>query len=129
MKNHMVGILVLTSLLIDAGCTTSSKDVTIVTKVIRSQVNESTGGSPDLGMSVPASGGVYWVEGQVKNGGSADIGQVTLTFRVTDGNTVSMLRAEIASIPAGKTVSYRTVTLASRAGLRFADDNPEIAVK
>jgi hypothetical protein len=111
------------------GCTNPSKDLSIVTRTVRSLANESTAGNPEFGISVPASGAVYWVEGQVKNGGEAEAVQVTITFRVTDGNTTFMLRAEVPAIAAGKTVSFKTVSQASRTGLRLVDEAPEISAK
>jgi hypothetical protein len=112
-----------------SGCSNASKSITIVTRSVRSQANESTAGAPELGVSVPSSGNIYWVEGQVKNGGTEEVHQVTIGFRVTDGATAYVLRAEVPSIPAGKTVSFRTVTQVSRAGLRLIEEDPDITVK
>jgi hypothetical protein len=122
-------LIILAFIITAAGCTGAARDLTIVTKAVRTIANESTAGAPELGVSVPPSGNVYWVEGQVKNGGTEEVRQVTITFRVTDGNTNYMLRAEVAAIAPGKTVSYRTVTQASRTGLRLIDEAPDISVK
>jgi hypothetical protein len=129
MKHTACWLILLAAAGFAAGCDNAAKDVTIVTKSVRSISNESTAGSPELGVSVPSSGNVYWVEGQVKNGRVEDLHHVTITFRVTDGNTTYMLRAEVAVIPAGKTVSYKTVTQASRTGLRLIDEPPDVSVK
>jgi hypothetical protein len=111
------------------GCSDPAKELSIVTRTVRSLANESTAGNPEYGISVPASGAVYWVEGQVKNGGEAEVREVVITFRVTDGNTTSMLRAEVPAIAPGKTVSFKTATLASRTGLRLVDEAPDVSAK
>ena len=77
---------------------------------------------------VPSSGSIFWVEGTVKNSGTEEIKNVTIAFRVTDGRTNQVLSAEVPSVPAGKTVEFRTQVQGSRVELRLVEEEPEITV-
>jgi hypothetical protein len=77
---------------------------------------------------VPSSGSIFWVEGTVKNSGQEEIKNVTIAFRVTDGRTNLVLSAEVPSVPAGKTVDFRTPVQGSRVELRLVEEEPEITV-
>ena len=77
---------------------------------------------------MPSSGSIYWVEGKVKNSGTTDAGNVTLSFRVTDGASTVVLSAEVPAVPAGKTVEFRTPVQLSRTGLRLVEEDPGITV-
>lgn len=108
-----------------ASCSTPASDLSVVSKTLRRDVNASTAG----GMGdVPSSGSIFWVEGTVKNSGTEEIKNVTIAFRVTDGRTNQVLSAEVPSVPAGKTVEFRTQVQGSRVELRLVEEEPEITV-
>ncbi len=108
-----------------SGCFGGASDLSVVSKSLRHEVNASTAGG--IG-EVPSSGSIYWVEGKVKNSGTTDAGNVTLSFRVTDGASTVVLSAEVPAVPAGKTVEFRTPVQLSRTGLRLVEEDPGITV-
>ena len=109
-------------------CSGGASDLTIVNKVLKKDANVSTAGGMDPGMSAPASGSIFWVEGSVTNNGKEEARKVTIAFRVTDGNQRMVLTAEIPSILPGKTVPFRTPVQGSRLELRLMEEEPEIRV-
>ena len=111
-----------------ASCAGGASDLAIVNKVLKKDVNASTAGNPDLGMSIPSSGSIFWVEGSITNNGKEEAKKVSVAFRVTDGNAKMVLTAEIPSILPGKTVLFRTPPQGSRLDLRLTDDEPVISV-
>lgn len=113
--------------LVLASCSGGASNLAIVNKVLKKDVNASTAGSPDLGMSVPSSGSIFWVEGSITNNGKEEAKKVTVAFRVTDGNAKMVLTAEIPSILPGKTVLFRTPPQGSRLELRLSDEEPVIS--
>lgn len=113
--------------LVLASCSGGASNLAIVNKVLKKDVNASTAGSPDLGMSVPSSGSIFWVEGSITNNGKEEAKKVTVAFRVTDGNAKMVLTAEIPSILPGKTVLFRTLPQGSRLELRLSDEEPVIS--
>jgi len=112
-----------------AGCPGRASDIAVVSRVLKSDVNASTSGGLDAGMSVPSSGSIYWMEGQVKNDGPEEARKVTITFRVTDGTTTTALTAEVPSIPSGKTVGFRTPVHTSRVALHLIEEEPGIRME
>ena len=104
-------------------CSGPASDLSVVSKSIQHDVNASTAG----GMGeVPSSGSIYWVEGKVKNSGETGVDHVTITFRVTDGASTLVLSAAVPTVPAGKTVDFRTPVQVSRTGLRLVEEDPGI---
>ena len=126
MKLLLVPAFAFTLLL--AACTGGASDIAVVNKVLKKEANTSTAGGPDLGMSIPSSGALYWVEGNVKNNGKEEAKNVTLAFRVTDGNTTTVLTAEIRSVPSGKTAGFRTPPQMSHTTLRLIEEDPDIRI-
>ena len=108
-----------------ASCSGGASDLSVVSKTLRRDVNASTAGG--IG-DVPSNGAIFWVEGQVKNGGTSDVANVTIAFRVTDGRTRMVLTAAVPSVPAGKTVDFRTPVQGSQVELRLVEEDPDIAV-
>lgn len=107
-------------------CTGGSSDLVIVNRVLKKDVNASMAGGTEPGTSMPSSGSIFWVEGSVTNKGTEEAKKVSISFRVTDGNTSMALTAEIPSILPGKTVPFRTPPQGSRMELRLTGDEPEI---
>ncbi|MEW6509745.1 MAG: hypothetical protein AB1428_02165 [Bacteroidota bacterium] len=109
-------------------CAGGASDLAVVNKVLKKDTNASMAGGPDMGMSVPSSGSIFWVEGSLKNNGKEEAKDVTVAFRVTDGNTTFVLSAVIPSIQPGKAVAFRTPPHGSRLDLRLIEEEPEISV-
>jgi hypothetical protein len=107
-------------------CTGGGTDLVIVNKVLKKDVNASMAGGTEPGMSMPSSGSIFWVEGSITNKGTEEAKKVTVAFRVTDGNSKTVLTAEIPSIMPGKTVPFRTPPQGSRLELRLMDEEPDI---
>jgi hypothetical protein len=110
------------------GCSSGNHDLVVLSKEIRREA---------LGMSVAgdqfgsAAGAVIEnvVAGQLQNQGEEEVRDVELTFHVTGGGQNYALVARIASVPAGKTVSYRTNGINTPYTLQFKNDaGPDIAV-
>jgi hypothetical protein len=111
-----------------AGCS-GNTDVVVTGKAIRSDVNTSAAIPDELGGTAPGMGEIYWVEGQVRNGGEKEAKNVTIVFRCSDGGSQKrLLVATVMSIPPGKTVPFRSERLASQLPFKFTDDEPEITV-
>ena len=106
-------------------CSNPASDLSVVSKSLRHDVNASTAG--EIG-EVPSSGSIYWVEGKVKNNGETQVTHVTIAFRVTDGASTLVLSAEVPTVPAGKTVDFRTPVQVSHTGLRLVEEDPGITV-
>jgi hypothetical protein len=109
-------------------CAGPASNLSVVSKTLKRDVNASTAGGFGIG-EVPSSGLIFWVEGKVKNSGTEEIKNVTVGFRVTDGNSKLVLSAVIPSIPAGATVDFRTRPQGSLTELRFAEGEPDITVE
>ena len=108
-----------------ASCSGGASDLSVVSRTLRRDVNASTAGG--IG-DVPSSGSIFWVEGKVKNSGTTDAANVTIAFRVTDGRSSLVLSAEVPSVPAGKTVDFRTPVQGSRTELRLVEEEPGISL-
>jgi hypothetical protein len=54
------------------------------------------------------------------------VDHVTITFRVTDGASMLVLSAVVPTVPAGKTVDFRTPVQVSRTGLRLVEEDPGV---
>jgi len=126
MTRRLLAVVLLAAIV--AGCNGGAADLSVVTKVLKRDVNAPTAGSSDPGMSIPSSGSIFWVEGKMKNSGTEEVKKVTVAFRATDGNAKVVLSAEILSVPPGKTVDFRTPIHGSRTELRLIDEDPAITV-
>jgi hypothetical protein len=107
-----------------SSCSGGASDLSVVSKSLHRDVNASTAGG--IG-DVPSSGAIFWVEGEVHNSGTEEVKNVTIAFKVTDSRTSLILTAEVASVPAGKTVPFRTPVEGSRVELRLAEEEPAIS--
>ncbi len=107
-----------------SSCSGGASDLSIVSKSLHRDVNASMAGG--IG-DVPSSGAIFWVEGEVYNSGMEEVKNVSIAFKVTDGRTSLILTAEVPSVPAGKTVPFRTPVEGSRIELRLAEDEPAIS--
>ena len=108
-----------------ASCSGPAGDLAVVSKTLHRDVNTSTAGG--IG-DVPSNGAIFWVEGKVKNSGSEDIANVTISFRVTDGRSRQVLMAEIPLVKAGATVDFKTPPQGSQVELHLTEDEPEVTV-
>jgi hypothetical protein len=126
MIKRTIGAATLATLLLS--CSGGSRDLAVVGAALKSDINASMAGGPDLGVSVPSSGSIYWVEGSIKNGGKEEVTNVSVSFRVTDGNTKMVLTASIPSVPPGRTVPFRTSSQGSRLSMKLLDEEPDIRV-
>jgi N-acetylmuramic acid 6-phosphate (MurNAc-6-P) etherase len=109
-----------------SSCTRGVSDLVLVTKSMKKDVNAAMTGAPELGMGVPASGSIYWVEGTMRNDGREEAKMVSIAFRVTDGNSTMVLTAVLPSVPPGKTVGFRTPPQGSRLALTLIDEEPVV---
>ncbi len=111
--------------LIVVSCSNPASDLSIVSKTLKRDVNVSTAGG--IG-DVPSTATLFWVEGRVQNGGTEEIRNVTISFRVTDGRSKLVLTADVPAVPPGKGVDFRTPAQLSATELHLTDDEPEITV-
>jgi len=128
MKNSTIGILV-SILLVVSGCGGTKSDVVIVSKTLKKEVSVSTAVPGEFGDFSPASSNIFWVEGMVKNDSKEDLKNVELGFKCTDGTKTVLFSVDIPSIPAGKTIPYKTRIMESRVELRLLDEDPDIRVR
>jgi hypothetical protein len=120
-------ILMLCSLLIIVlvpGCDSSDTDIVVLTQALKSDVENNTAVPEEFGTLAGTTTTVWWVEGTVQNKGATDKRGVLLSFRCTYANVTKVLTAEIGSIPAGKTVSFKSRTLASPYNLQLKENEP-----
>ncbi len=120
-------LAVLVSLVVLAGCTGNS-DLVVVSREVRSSANVSAAIPDEFGGRAPSSGVLYWVEGTVRNGGEADVRNVTITFRCTDGNSRRLFVATVARIAPGATVHFATDRYPSPLAITLLEGEPEITV-
>jgi len=111
-----------------ASCWKSQKDdLVVVSKTLMKRTESSTAVPLEFGGFAAASSTIYWVEGKVKNAGMVDAKKVVLSFQCTTGAETRVLMAELANIPAGKTMDFKTEMYQSKVDLRLpADEQPEI---
>ncbi len=115
----------LAALVLVAGCSGSS-GIEVVSKAVRSTANVSAAIPGEFGGSAPSMGELYWVEGTVRNTGTEEVRNVTITFRCTDGNTRRLFVAEVPRIAAGATVSFATDRYPSPLKITLLEGEPEI---
>ncbi len=127
MKNTSIGFLVSTLLLV-WGCGGKKSDVVVVSKTLKKEVSVSTAVPGEFGDFAPASSNIFWVEGEVRNDSKEDLKNVELGFKCTDGAKTVLFSVNIPSIPAGKTVPYKTRIMDSRVELRLLDEEPDIRI-
>ena len=127
MGNRLVCLMLMLSALV-ASCGGGASDLKIVSKTLKRDVNASTAGGMDLGTTVPSTSAMFWVEGTLRNSGSTALQHVTISFRLTDGRSTTVLTAEIPSIAPGATADFHTSSQASRTELRLVEEDPEVNV-
>lgn len=122
-----VAVLLLACLML-GGCKGNPEGLTVVEKSFKSQQNVSTSGLSEFGASGggQAAATLFWIEGKIANTAPTSYRTVMITFHVQDSGSKRVLTAEIESVPAGKTVMFRTNTLQSYANVRLLDEPPEI---
>ena len=114
-----------------AGCASPPEDLVVLDKALKAQSNVSTSGLNEFGASGggQAASTLYWVEGRVQNKGAQEYLNVVIRFRVKESGTTKVLTAELARVPAGKTVAFRTGTLNTYTAISLLPDPPEIEAK
>jgi hypothetical protein len=114
-----------------AGCAGAPEDLVVVDKALKALSNTSTSGLSEFGASGggQAASTLYWVEGRVQNKGPRDYINVVIRFRVKESGSNKVLTAELPSVPAGKTVAFRTGTLSTYTALSLLPEPPEIEAK
>lgn len=123
-RAHVMAIVIV--LCIFAGCEAGKRDIVVVDKTLRNVPNASSAGSPELGVSVPTTSWIYWVEGSVSNHGTEEAKNIEISFTVTDGSERFVLTADVPVVPAGGRVMYRSDQKVSSRILSFVDAEPEI---
>lgn len=116
----------LVTLALAAGCTGNS-GVEVVSREVRSATNVSAAIPGEFGGSAPSMGELYWVEGTVRNTGTEEVRDVSITFRCTDGNNRRLFVAEVRRIPPGATVPFATDRYASPLKITLLEGDPEIS--
>lgn len=125
MKNALCfGVLCMVLL---SSCSGNS-DLVIVSKAVRSGANISSAVPDEFAAAAPATTELYWIEGQIKNGGATEVKNVAVTFRATDGNTKRLFLAVVERIPPGSTVKFETERYPSPLRITLVDEEPEIKV-
>jgi len=108
-------------------CLKDNDSVVLLSAKLTNRAEVSTAVPEEYSSFAPASGGkTVWVEGKAKNQGMEDVTGIEIIFKCTDGIDARVLVASIPSIPAGKTVSFRTKGYQSRYNVRLLDEPPEI---
>jgi hypothetical protein len=125
--NRWLVVMVLLSAILPS-CNSASSDLSIVSKVIRREANVSSAVPSEFAAATPSTGELFWVEGKVRNGGTTDVANVTITFRCTDGNTKRLFVAVVPRIPAGATADFRTDKYPSPLEIKFVDQEPELTI-
>jgi hypothetical protein len=123
---HLVVIMALAGML--AGCASPPEDLVVIDKSLKAQSNASTSGLSEFGASGggQAASTLYWVEGRVQNKGAQEYLNVVIRFRVKESGTTKVLTAELANVPAGKTIAFKTTTLNTYTAISLLPDPPEI---
>ena len=122
-------LVLLTGMLFLAGCAGNPPELTIVDKALKAQQNTSTSGMSGFGASGggQAAATLFWIEGRLKNSGTAAFTNVTVQFRVKDTGGTRILTAQIPTVPAGKVVAFKTTTLKTYAAVTLLPEEPEIS--
>lgn len=114
---------VLLALLV-SGCDSPDTDIVVLTKSLKSDVESNTAVPEEFGTLAGTTTTVWWVEGTVQNKGATDKKGILLSFPCTYANVTKVLTAEVGSIPAGKTVSFKSRTFASPYNLQLKENEP-----
>ncbi len=113
-------------LLYFAACSTGSRDLVVLSKEIRREGLATSAAGAEFGS---AAGTVVEnvVAGEIRNTGAGDALNVEVTFHLTGGGHDYAVIAHIPSVPAGKTVTFRSEGIQTQYTLQFkADQEPEI---
>ena len=118
MKNPAALLLLLLCI---AGCSSGNHDLVVLSKEI---YREALGTSVAGDQFGSAAGSVIEnvVVGQLQNQGTEEVRNVEVTFHLTGGGQNFALVARILSIPAGKTVNFRTAGVTTPYTLQFKND-------
>lgn len=109
-----------------AGCSKTG-DIVVVTKELKSQTMTNMAVPDEFGTFASASTNQFWVEGTIRNNGTEEARNVLVSFKCRQGAENRVLSAELESIPAGQTVSFRTRPLDSKIHITLKEDEePEI---
>ncbi len=109
------------------GCGRDGSEVEILSKDVRSGANVSAAVPEEFAGAAGSTTQLYWIEGQVRNAGTEELTNVSITFRCTDGNTKRLFVATIERLPAGATVPYSTERYPSPLRITLLEDEPEIS--
>jgi hypothetical protein len=125
MKHLGALLLLLFSL---GGCSTGEGDLVVISKEIRREALSQSVAGDQFG-SAAGSAIENVVVGQLQNKGTDEARDVEVTFHVSGGGQNYVLTARIPSIPAGKTVDFRTQGIRTPYTLQFKKEGEvEIAV-
>jgi hypothetical protein len=111
-------------ILLFPGCDNADKDIVVLTRTLKSDVESSTAVPQEFGTLAGTTTTVWWVEGTVQNKGTTDKKGILLSFKCSYANVTKVLTAELGSIPSGKTVTFKTRTFASPYNLQLKEDEP-----
>ena len=123
-KDNLLAVTLLCLLL--AGCAEKKSDIVVVTEALKKEKAASTAGPMEFGLPAASVEYSFWVEGKVKNEGEVDAKNFEVAFRCKQGGTVRILTAKINTIPASKTVDFKTRVFSSKVDLELLDEDPEI---
>ena len=122
-----LGALMFLFLLLN-GCSTGDGGLVVISKEIRREALSQSVAGDQFG-SAAGSSIENVVVGQLQNKGTEEARDVEVTFHVNGGGQNYVLTARIPSVPAGKTVNFRTQGLNTPYTLQFKNEGEvEIAV-
>lgn len=108
------------------GCSKTG-DIVVVTKELKSQTMTNMAVPDEFGTFASASTNQFWIEGTVRNNGTEDAHNVLVSFKCRQGAENRVLSAELETIPAGKTINFRTRPLDSKIHITLKEEEePEI---
>jgi hypothetical protein len=125
MNTRVLSVILCACLLGSCG---GKSDLVIVSKGVRSGANVSAAVPDEFAAAVPSTSQLYWIEGQIRNTGTTEVKNVSITFRATDGNTKRLFLAVVEKIPPGGTVKFETERYPSPLQIKLVEDEPEITV-
>jgi hypothetical protein len=124
LSRHILFLCPVLVILLFPGCDNSDKDIVVLTRTLKSDVESSTAVPQEFGTLAGTTTTVWWVEGTVQNKGATDKKGILLSFKCTYANVTKVLTAELGSVPSGKTVTFKTRTFASPYNLQLKEDEP-----